>query len=483
MRHPAPRLHPRRVLALALTLTALAAGCRTDVQPTAPLSPSSPRLALGATVIVTNTNDDGAGSLRQAVADAADGATIQFDASLAGQTIVLSTQLELVDKSVTIEGPAAGGIVLSGAGTDRVVNAGFGPIAAPISVTLRNVTITNGRGAPGGGILVYGTLTIDHGTVTGNQATNPIADPQVSADGGGIAIYGGTLTLVNSTVSGNSTPAAGGGIGFYSAHGHAHGTATLINSTVTGNTGRLNGGIIASVGGAPGESTVLTIRNSIIANNTPTDPSVGFDNCYFNTNVVVNLGGTNLSNDVSCGAAGANMIVADPMLGPLAANGGPTMTHKLLPGSPAIDAATACTVSDDQRYVARPQGAACDIGAVEFDDYTKVLITVDPSGTVNSTTGVAIVSGTISCSTPTPLALAVSISQSQKAGKVNATVGASDVVQLSCGAKKAWSVALTPATGAFDNSSARVTAATSNTPPIIIPASTTATIKMAWSRR
>ena len=62
-------------------------------------------------------------------------------------------------------------------------------------------------------------------------------------------------------------------------------------------------------------------------------------------------------------------IFLDPLLGPLQDNGGPTFTHALLPGSPAIDHIPAenCEVTTDQRGVARPQGAACDIGAYELE--------------------------------------------------------------------------------------------------------------------
>ena len=479
--HPAP---PRRLarigLALAATLAALA-GCSPDQEPTAPRAVTPPRLLIVPTVTVTNTDNAGPGSLRQAVADAEDGATILFDPSIAGATIVLSTQLELTERSVTIEGPAAGGIVLSGAGTNRVIHVGHGPAGAPISVTLRNLTVTNGRAEAGGGILANGALTLDHSTVTGNQSAE---DPQtftIRAAGGGIGINAGNVTLVNSTVSGNSADTHGGGIGFYLVGiGGASGALTLVNSTVVGNSAASAGGLMLSEGDGSG-TTVVVLRNSIVANNTATTP--GTDNCQFaSSGIAYVLFGTNLSSDESCGAAGTGMIVADPELGALTANGGPTRTHNLLDGSPAIDAATDCTVSDDQRYVARPRGAACDIGAVEFNT-VKVTITVDPSGTVNSKTGVAVVSGTVACSLPTPLALRASMTQAQKAGKVNTTVQAATVIQVDCGAKKAWSAALTPATGAFNNSTARVTAATSEPPVDVLPASTTATVKIAWSRR
>jgi hypothetical protein len=88
-----------------------------------------------------------------------------------------------------------------------------------------------------------------------------------------------------------------------------------------------------------------------------------------NCNETLDSLGYNLTDDDSCGfTEPTDLIVADAMLGPLQDNGGPTETHDLLPGSPAIDAGSPdCPPpATDQRGVARPQGAACDIGAVEY---------------------------------------------------------------------------------------------------------------------
>jgi len=88
-------------------------------------------------------------------------------------------------------------------------------------------------------------------------------------------------------------------------------------------------------------------------------------NCTFSINSL----GYNLTDDTSCGfTEPGDLVVADAMLGPLQDNGGPTETHDLLPGSPAIDAGSMdCPPPDtDQRGVARPQGMDCDIGAVEY---------------------------------------------------------------------------------------------------------------------
>ena len=104
----------------------------------------------------------------------------------------------------------------------------------------------------------------------------------------------------------------------------------------------------------------IELRNTIVAQNS-------FPNCAENSGFLVSLG-HNLSSDVSCPFTEAgDMVGTDPQIGPLADNGGPTQTHRLNLGSPAIDAGdvVGCPAMD-QRGVTRPQGAACDIGAYEF---------------------------------------------------------------------------------------------------------------------
>ena len=92
------------------------------------------------------------------------------------------------------------------------------------------------------------------------------------------------------------------------------------------------------------------------------------------------------------------MVIANPKLGPIASNGGPTKTLALSVGSPAIDGGTACSEDTDQRYVARPQGVTCDIGAFELDRLATVTLTIAPNVAVNAKTGVATVTGTATCS-------------------------------------------------------------------------------------
>lgn len=193
----------------------------------------------------------------------------------------------------------------------------------------------------GGGLHVRGVATITNSTISGNRANLP-------TNGGG-AIYndGGTLTLTNSTLSGNATDDIGGGL-------EGGGLATITNTTIASNTAGVRGG------GINRDSHTTQLKNSIVAGNSS---PIGA-NCA--GTVVSN--GHNLENADSCAFAGpGDLKNADPLLGPLANNGGPTATHALAAGSPAIDAAdpNGCP-GTDQRGVARPQVAACDIGAFEF---------------------------------------------------------------------------------------------------------------------
>jgi CSLREA domain-containing protein len=255
-------------------------------------------------------------------------------------------------------------------------------------LTLTNSTVSGNIAAGGGGIFsnFQAVLTLIDSTVSGNSATS---------HGGGI-MSGGVLRLTNSTVSGNSSYYWGGGIYH---NGYRYPVSSISNSTVSGNSSEYGaGGIYGNYltitnstvsnndnitgyygsGGIYGYS--LTVANTIVADNGTTAP-----NC--NGGAVDSLG-YNLSDDDSCGfTEPSDLVVADAMLGPLADNGGPTETHALLAGSPAIDAGSPdCPPpATDQRGVDRPQGAACDIGAFESGPAT-ILVEIDikPGGDPNS---------------------------------------------------------------------------------------------------
>jgi hypothetical protein len=374
------------------------------------------------TITVTNTNDSGPGSLRQALADANDGDTIEF--AVTG-TIGLTTGELLVDNSITISGPGAENLGVNGNAKSTVFH-----IASGETVTISCLTITNGYSTGfGGGIHNdHAALTLNNCTITGNSSS--------SNKGGGIyndaeyldgAPLGALLDISNSSVTDNSgggiyNNAEGGGTATleitdsilsnnYSgdaiySHGWlcqfcGHGTATvqITNSSITGNPG----GAIYSDTGQPGPVTVsitnstvsgnagAAVYNSILANTVVSNSTIsgnsgggiysdlsvaasgsyidnrtmsdnyveiwntGFNGTYIKNTIfkvshgghsivtnynAVTSKGYNVSSDDGGGYLNApgDQVNTDPMLGPLQDNGGPTFTHALLPGSPAINA-------------------------------------------------------------------------------------------------------------------------------------------------
>lgn len=439
---------------------AVIAGCSGDPT-TAPRARQVARTDVSAAaIVVTNTNDNGPGSLRDAVFNAAGQATIEFAPEIAGQTITLTTASLQISKSLTIAGPSAG-MTISGGGALRVLLvSGIGT-----EVVLRNLTITGGRATSGAGISNASKLTLDHVLVTGN-VSNSGASISFPGNGGGISTGPDShLTLINSTVSGNSADGSGGGV-------FARDDVTIINSTIVGNTAAQGGGLWLW------DEATTELRNVLIANNTSADGP----NCWIRANTIVSYLGTSMFGDASCGT-GAGTIVADPIVGALASNGGPTKTHALLQGSPAIEAATDCTVANDQRYVTRPQGPACDIGAFEFTDYVTVALTIDASMSVGPSNGIAVVSGSIKCSAPGPVELEVKLSQPQKVGRVSTVIEASDLTTVDCDGTRYWSVSLKPASGGFQNGVATADVKTGKIDPWVAPTATSSAVKLFWGRK
>jgi hypothetical protein len=168
------------------------------------------------TITVMNTNDSGAGSLRAALTSANDGDTIDFQAAVTGAVTLTTGQL-IVDKSVAISGPGANNLTVDANHASRVFY-----VSPSTTVTISGLTITNGSfNGNGGGIYNdHATLTVTNSTLSGNSAP--------ASDGGGIYNDNGTITITNSTLSGNSGPASGGGI-------YNLGTLTVSNSTLSGN--------------------------------------------------------------------------------------------------------------------------------------------------------------------------------------------------------------------------------------------------------
>ena len=209
--------------------------------------------------------------------------------------------------------------------------------------TLRNNTLrSNVADDDGGGIASRGLLDARWNTLVDNHARR----------GGGLAVLMGVTTLVNDTLSANVASEAGGGV-FSKEEGEAGSRLDVLISHVTlaYNQAGLGGGLAAF--------ETMQVKNSIVAY------SASGGDCEGS---LVALG-ENLSTDGSCTGFST---MADPLLLPLANNGGLTYTHALDSGSPAIDAVSDCTtvsgasVTEDQRSVPRPMGASCDLGSYEW---------------------------------------------------------------------------------------------------------------------
>jgi hypothetical protein len=382
--------------------------------------------ASAATFTVTTTADSGAGSLREAVASAnatIDPDTIEFAiptsgaGCTAGVCTITLTSGELAVNSTAAAGTllitnstGSGNLLISGNNASRVFFVNFGA-----NLTISGVTITkgNGRGttvpslaAVGGGIVNNGgTLTLTNSTVSGNTTNQ----------GGGI-YSNGTTTLTNSTVSGNTASSNGGGI-FNNS-----GTTTLTNSTVSGNMSRFFGGIennailnLTSVTVTQNKSPTTeecpgcasgiqsngkaNLKNTIVAGNTTDNASAPLDfggaiAAGSSFNLIGNgQGTTGITNGTNGNQVGTSASPIDPRLAPLANNGGATQTHALLPDSPAIDKGNSFTLTTDQRGFARPfdnpgitnatGGDGADIGAFEVQA-APTAATVSVSGRVTA---------------------------------------------------------------------------------------------------
>jgi predicted outer membrane repeat protein len=415
-----------------------------------------------ATLIVTATTDSGAGSLRDAIAAASAGDTIQFDAALKGQTITLTSGQLVIHKNLTIDGPGANQLTVQRSTANGTPAFGIFEIPptypAPNAVMIAGLTIANGNSPDsGGGISANGYgLTIANCVISGNSASNygggiycsapsfggstvSIINSAISGNratyGGGIhvtgpgfyAFQGSALTITNSTISGNSVTSLGGGISSdgtltiinstisanmatADASGggggiFSDGTLTIVNSTISGNSASLGGGVKNgpisfalysaaltitnttisgnSAGGGGGgiyttypSGTVRKFRNTIVASNTSANgPDVNGELTSDGFNLIGNNSGATISPAQTSDQIGTPASPIDPRLAPLRNNGGPTFTHALLRGSPAIDQGESSGSTTDQRGFSRPVdfpeipnaagGDGADIGAFE----------------------------------------------------------------------------------------------------------------------
>jgi hypothetical protein len=234
------------------------------------------------------------------------------------------------------------------------------------------------------------------------------------------------------------------------------------NSTVASNTpGR---GI--SAGGPTTTPPMVTFRNSIVSGN---GNGTTHGNCGGAFGVTFQ--GLNILTDGSCGT-GAGMVVANPLLDIIANNGGPSVTMKLDRFSPAIKAGSSCSVTVDQRYVARD--AKCDVGAYEFTDFNTVTLTIDPNVTLYKNQRYVVVKGTAKCTFADANSTGFSVRLQQRTKQV--TTYASFLCTTTA---QPWSVALETGAAGISSGSAVATAATVDTPTWYIPASTSRTVKLS----
>ena len=387
-------------------------------------------LANGATITVNSAADSGGicpgptCTLRQAIFLALPGDTIDFNPSLT--TIDLTTAELLVDKSLTITGPGPASLKIrrananDGSATFRI----FHVVAGNFNVTLSGVTIADGfqigLGENGGGILLEtgNTLTVTNCGIAGNtvgvhgggiynRGTVTISDSTISGNRAGHGWNGaglynaGTMTITNSTISGNSISGGNGG-GLLNAAG---GMVTIANSTISGNSlgqgggaGILNdGGTVAitnstmsenattnfvpTLGGDLANSSgTVSLRNTIVASSSSGasgGPDVGGSITSQGYNLIGNNGGATIAPIQSTDQIGTSASPINPGIGPLQDNGGPTFTHAVLSGSRARDKGHSSGRSSDQRGLPRPVdnpiipnaagGDGSDIGAFEME--------------------------------------------------------------------------------------------------------------------
>jgi hypothetical protein len=234
-------------------------------------------------------------------------------------------------------------------------------------------------------------LTMVGSTVSDNVAIRSIFAGPSAGVGGGASVGGATIR--NSTISGNGA-LIGGGIAV-----QPNGTVSLFNVTVAANAGT----------GLLGPGMTLVLRNTIVAGNA--GDCSDLDGSGFTT-----VGDAyNIDSDGTCQLSGTDQPGVDPLLAPLADNGGPTFTHALIVGSPAIDmgspaapgsGGTACEATD-QRGVVRPVGVRCDVGAFEGSVVTtstttsSTTSTTAPPTTTTSSTSTSTTASTTSTSTTT----------------------------------------------------------------------------------
>ena len=334
------------------------------------------------------TPGDGLVTLREAIVAAnTDGRTdggnsgrgpdvIEFAGAAALGDIHLALGELTISAPLTISGSGANILKIDAGGHSRI----FDILSSAGDVTIDGLTLTGGSAAGNGGAIqadTSGTLTISDSVVSENTA---------SIRGGGIYNTSNIFNLIGGTVSGNSAVSDGGGI--FSNTNLTGGKTTITNSTISGNTANAGGGVFnengltevlnstvthneasASLGSGVASAgdidTQTVVRSSIIAGNVSSDVDFvnGSENSFVSLDHNVIGSGSAIS---SFAMLDDQANIVDPLLGPLAFNGGTTQTHALLAGSHARDRGNAAGLQTDQRGGPRPLGVGrADVGAFQ----------------------------------------------------------------------------------------------------------------------
>jgi len=332
-------------------------------------------------IIVVNNNDFGGGSLRNAIQIAATNMIVTFASNVVG-TITLTSGELVIGKPLNIQGPTTTPIKISGNNASRVFR-----VTSNSSVNISSLTIANGNSAGGGGIYNnFGcVLTLNNCAVVAN----------IGGDNGGGLANNGSVIARNCTFSGNQAALNGGAIYTYA------GPVTLRNCTIVSNTAvsasGTGGGILNY---SPVIGTSNNIGSTIVAGNSAAShPDVIGDFTSSGYNLIGKMdystpgsGGaagvptSGLTNNLNHDLVGSLASPTNALIGPLQDNGGPTFTHALKPGSPAIDKGSSNGLLTDQRGAPRPfdfasvgnaaGGDGSDIGAFELGSPTLTIQTI-----------------------------------------------------------------------------------------------------------
>ncbi|MCC6327391.1 MAG: PxKF domain-containing protein [Acidobacteria bacterium] len=337
-------------------------------------------------VVVSTNADSGPGSLRQAVIDACPGSTITFDMNTVASPITLISGEIVIDRDLTIQGPGANFLTVSGNNASRIFL-----VSAGVSAGITGLTLSGGNGVGTALSTLGGALANSGGTVDLNSM---VITGNTAAGGGGVYNRGGSITIRDTTISGNTSSFVGGGLSNKRFTGDGTALVTVLNSTISGNSAPFGAAV-------HNQGSTLAMTNTTVSGNTTTgsDPSGGagglenaaalfdtnatLDSCTFNGNQSTGLGpladeiysgnfgnvstvtlrntivggssatsapnliaytdgvipalgaitslGYNLSSESGGGflIGTADQVNADPLLAPLANNGGPTKTHAL----------------------------------------------------------------------------------------------------------------------------------------------------------